>query len=238
MGMIEWNLFNLQNGFSPIIEEFILFHDYLIIVLMFILSGVIVFILCFFGAQFCNRTLVEGQFLEALWTILPALALIRVALPSLRILYNLDTSNITHISLKVLGHQWYWSYEYRDFWAMPKEVPVIFDSYIISENDLDGSLFRLLDADNRAVLPYLINARVLISSADVLHSWALPSIGVKLDATPGRLNQLAISRYQPGVLYGQCSEICGANHSYIPIVMEFINVEDFNHWTVERGDRV
>jgi len=118
---------------------------------------------------------------------------------------------------------------YRDFWAMPKEVPVIFDSYIMSENDLDGSLFRLLDADNRAVLPYLINARVLISSADVLHSWALPSIGVKLDATPGRLNQLAISRYQPGVLYGQCSEICGANHSYIPIVMEFINVEDFNH---------
>lgn len=113
----------------------------------------------------------------------------------------------------------------------------MFDSYILAENDLEGSLFRLLETDNRVVLPYLINARVLISRADVLHSWALPSIGVKLDATPGRLNQLVISRYRPGVIYGQCSEICGANHRYMPIVVEFIDVEDFNRWAMEREHR-
>ena len=161
----------------------------------------------------------------------------KLAFPSLCHFSKDSWAFFRHMSLKVLGHQWYWRYEYTDFWALRKENSVLFDSYILAENDLEGSLFRLLETDNRVVLPYLINARVLISRADVLHSWALPSIGVKLDATPGRLNQLVISRYRPGVIYGQCSEICGANHRYMPIVVEFIDVEDFNRWAMEREHR-
>lgn len=111
----------------------------------------------------------------------------------------------------------------------------MFDSYIIASNDLERGLYRLLETDNRVILPYLINTRVMITSADVLHSWAIPRMGVKLDATPGRLNQLVMSSYRPAITYGQCSEICGANHRYIPIVAEFVSVEDFNQWII-KGD--
>merc|ERR1712066_2355 len=121
--------------------------------------------------------------------------------------------------------------------SLNREEKLLFDSYIIASNDLRNGLYRLLETDNRVILPYLINTRVIITSADVLHSWALPSIGVKLDATPGRLNQLVISRYRPGVIYGQCSEICGAKHRYMPIVVEFIDVEDVNRWAMEREHR-
>jgi len=233
--MFEWNQWGLQNAAGPVIEEFIHFHDYLIMVLIFIIRGVIVFIISFFSFQFYNRSLVEGQLLEALWTVLPAFILVAVALPSLRILYNLDNSDSRHIALKVVGHQWYWAYEYTDFWSLNREEKLLFDSYIIASNDLRNGLYRLLETDNRVTLPYLINTRVIITSADVLHSWAIPRMGVKLDATPGRLNQLVISSYRPVVAYGQCSEICGANHSYMPIVAEFVSVEDFNQWII-KGD--
>jgi len=233
--MFEWNQWGLQNATRPVIEEFVHFHDYLILVLIFIITGVIVFILSFFSFQFYNRSLIEGQLLEALWTVLPAFILVIVALPSLSILYNLDSSDAGHIVLKVVGHQWYWAYEYTDFWSFNDRNRLLFDSYIVASRDLDRGLFRLLETDNRLVLPYLINTRVLITRADVLHSWAMPSMGVKLDATPGRLNQLVISRYRPGIAYGQCSEICGANHRYIPIVAEFVTVDDFNTWVLNRN---
>lgn len=110
---------------------------------------------------------------------------------------------------------------------MTASSQLIFDSYIVPRNELEPDMLRLIDVDNRSVAPFLTKIRALITSADVLHSWAIPSLGVKLDATPGRLNQLTISRYRPGVVYGQCSEICGANHSYMPIVVEFISPSDF-----------
>ena len=231
--MFEWNQWGLQNANGPVIEEFVHFHDYLILVLIFIISGVVVFIGVFAQFQFSNRGLIEGQFLEAVWTVLPALILIIVALPSLRILYNLDRSDSGHMSLKVMGHQWFWSYEYTDFWSFSTDGQLGYDAYIVSTEILDPGMFRLLETDNRLILPYLINIRVLIRRADVLHSWALPRLGVKLDATPGRLNQVVISSYRPGIAYGQCSEICGANHRYIPIVAEFISVQDFNAWMLK-----
>jgi len=236
MGITEWNSLGLRDAISPVMEEFTLFHDYLMIVLIFIITGVGVFILRLIQYQSFNRSLIEGQLLEAAWTLLPAVVLVAVALPSLRILYNLDSSVTSNMTIKVIGHQWYWRYEYRDFWNVNFASQLRFDSYMIPRDSLEPEMLRLIDVDNRSVAPFLTKIRALITRADVLHSWAIPSLGVKLDATPGRLNQLTMSRYRPGVVYGQCSEICGANHSYIPIVVEFISPSDFFSWVLSHRD--
>ena len=186
--------------------------------------------------QSFNRSLIEGQLLEAAWTLLPAVVLVAVALPSLSILYNLDSSVSSNITIKVIGHQWYWSYEYSDFWNVTAASQLAFDRYIVPRNELESEILRLIDVDNRSVAPFLTKIRALITRADVLHSWAVPSLGVKLDATPGRLNQLTMSSYRPGVVYGQCSEICGANHRYMPIVVEFISPADFFSWVLSHND--
>ena len=232
--MFEWNQWGLQNAMSPVIEEFIYFHDYLIVVLTFIITGVAYFIGSLVLNQDYSRALFERQLLESVWTIVPALILVAVAIPSLRILYRLDNADKSQLTLKVLGHQWYWSYEYSDFWSIANQERLSFDSYIINYQDLESGGFRLLETDNRVVLPYLISVRVLISRADVLHSWAVPRLGVKLDAMPGRLNQTNLARYRPGLAYGQCSEICGANHSYMPIVVEFVQIKDFINWATRQ----
>lgn len=171
-----------------------------------------------------NRYLLEGQTIEVIWTILPAVTLVFIALPSLRLLYLLDELNNPLISLKVIGHQWYWSYEYSDF------LNVEFDSYIIPSEDLIISGFRLLEVDNNVVLPILTQVRVIVTAADVLHSWAVPSLGVKIDGTPGRLNQVRFYLNRAGLFYGQCSEICGANHRFIPIVIEGTSIKWFLNW--------
>ena len=227
--MFEWNQFGLQDAFSPTIEEFIFFHGYLILVLVFIITVVAYFIIRLGGKSFSNLTLLEGQLLESVWTVAPALVLIFIAVPSLTILYRLDSSYFSSLTLKVMGHQWYWSYEYSDFWRT-KDSVVSFDAYMIPTVDLTRGQFRLLETDNRPVLPFLTRIRVLVRRADVLHSWAVPRAGVKLDATPGRLNQTSFISRRPGVAYGQCSEICGANHRFIPISLEFTRTQDFLDW--------
>jgi len=128
------------------------------------------------------------------------------------------------LTLKTIGHQWYWSYEYSDF------NQIEFDSYIIQSNELNNYNFRLLDVDNRVILPINLKIRILITAADVIHSWSVPSLGVKVDGTPGRLNQTNFIINRPGLYYGQCSEICGANHSFIPIVIERVNLKSFINW--------
>lgn len=233
--MFEWRQWGLQNGLSPAIEEFIYFHDYLIIVLTFIITGVAYFIVELLVVQDYRRALYENQYLEAVWTILPAVILVAVAVPSLRILYRLDSRDTCYLSLKVSGHQWYWSYEYAELYS-ENNTRVRFDSYIISHQDLSQGEFRLLETDNRVVLPYSWIVRVLISRADVLHSWAVPSLGVKVDAMPGRLNQSRFISDRPGLAYGQCSEICGANHRFMPIVIEFIRAVDFLSWGRALGE--
>jgi len=155
--------------------------------------------------------------------------LVFLALPSLRLLYLLDEVNYPVLTVKAVGHQWYWSYEYSDF------SDVEFDSYIVSSGDLEVGDYRLLEVDHRMVVPTWCDIRVLVSSADVLHSWAVPSLGVKVDAVPGRLNQLSFCVNRAGVYYGQCSEICGANHSFIPIAVEAVDVESFVSWLVLMG---
>lgn len=176
-----------------------------------------------------NQNLLEIQIVEWVWTIIPAALLLQIALPSLLLLYILDETVDSSITIKSIGHQWYWRYEYSDFCSLGKSN-LEFDSYIIPSNELKNNEFRLLDVDNRTVLPLHTQVRVLVSSADVLHSWTVPSLGVKADAVPGRLNQIKFIRHRPGLFYGQCSEICGANHRFIPIVLELINMETFYKW--------
>lgn len=181
-------------------------------------------ILSLFINKLIHRYLLEGQTIELIWTILPALILIFIALPSLKLIYVLDEINNPLISIKTIGHQWYWSYEYSDF----KNIE--FDSYITPLNEIKNFNFRLLDVDNRIIVPFLSKIRILISSSDVIHAWTVPSLGIKVDATPGRINQIRFSVVRSSLFYGQCSEICGANHRFIPIVVERISPNYFIKW--------
>uniref|UniRef100_A0AAU6PWS7 Cytochrome c oxidase subunit 2 n=1 Tax=Ctenophthalmus breviprojiciens ssp. SZ-2024 TaxID=3129004 RepID=A0AAU6PWS7_9NEOP len=222
--MNSWSNMNLQNSSSPLMEQLMFFHNHsmIVIILITILVGYLMIML--FYNKYINRMLMQSQNIEIIWTILPAITLIFIALPSLRLLYLLDDLNNPLITLKTIGHQWYWSYEYSDF------NNIEFDSYMIPSEELKISDFRLLDVDNRVILPMNSQIRILITAADVLHSWTIPSLGIKADATPGRLNQLNFMINRPGLFYGQCSEICGANHSFMPIVIESISINMFSNW--------
>nr|YP_010166662.1 cytochrome c oxidase subunit II [Lioporeus pilatei]QRV62753.1 cytochrome c oxidase subunit 2 [Lioporeus pilatei] len=222
--MATWSNLNLQDSISPLMEQLTFFHDHtlMILTMITILVGYLLFSLFF--NKYINRFLLEGQTIEVIWTILPAIILIFIALPSLRLLYLLDEISNPWLTLKSIGHQWYWSYEYSDFKKLE------FDSYMIPTNELPENGFRLLDVDNRVVLPFNSQIRILISAMDVLHSWTIPSMGVKIDATPGRLNQTNFFMNRPGLYYGQCSEICGANHSFMPIVIESVPTNNFINW--------
>ncbi|YP_001650751.1 cytochrome c oxidase subunit II (mitochondrion) [Manduca sexta] len=222
--MATWSNFNLQNGASPLMEQIIFFHDHTLIILIMITILVGYLMLNLFFNKYINRFLLEGQLIEMIWTILPAITLIFIALPSLRLLYLLDELNNPLITLKSIGHQWYWSYEYSDFHNIE------FDSYMIPSNDLNNNNFRLLDVDNRIILPMNNQIRIMVTATDVIHSWTVPSLGVKVDANPGRLNQTNFFINRPGIFYGQCSEICGANHSFMPIVIESISIKNFINW--------
>lgn len=222
--MATWAYLNFQDSASPLIEQLIFFHDHIILVLVLIVTFVGYIISTLFFNSFINRYILENQPIEVIWTSIPALILIFIALPSLRLLYLLDEVNNPSITIKTIGHQWYWRYEYSDF------LQIEFDSYIIPTNELTDSGFRLLDVDNRTILPINTQIRVLITAADVIHSWTVPSLGVKADAIPGRLNQVRFLINRPGLFYGQCSEICGANHSFIPIVIERISINSFLNW--------
>nr|CAC82141.1 cytochrome oxidase II [Carabus abbreviatus] len=222
--MATWSNLNLQDSASPLMEQLMFFHDHtlMILTMITILVGYLMFTLFF--NKYINRYLLEGQMIEVIWTILPAITLVFIALPSLRLLYLLDEVSNPSLTLKSIGHQWYWSYEYSDFKKLE------FDSYMVPTNELESNSFRLLDVDNRIVLPFNSQIRILVSAMDVLHSWTIPALGVKIDATPGRLNQTNFFINRSGLFYGQCSEICGANHSFMPIVIESVPTNTFINW--------
>lgn len=222
--MATWLNLNTQDRTSPLIEQLIFFHDHTMLILVIITLIVRYIIFTLFFNKFINRFLLEGQTIELIWTIAPAVTLIFIALPSLRLLYLLDEINYPLLSIKSIGHQWYWSYELSDLKLIE------FDSYIIPPAESNLSDFRLLDVDNRLPLPFKSQIRLIVSSTDVIHSWTIPSIGVKIDATPGRLNQSTFFIRRPGIYFGQCSEICGTNHRFIPIVIERISPKSFINW--------
>nr|YP_009674068.1 cytochrome c oxidase subunit II [Uranoscopus cognatus]QDC33613.1 cytochrome c oxidase subunit II [Uranoscopus cognatus]QDC33626.1 cytochrome c oxidase subunit II [Uranoscopus cognatus]QDC33639.1 cytochrome c oxidase subunit II [Uranoscopus cognatus]QDC33652.1 cytochrome c oxidase subunit II [Uranoscopus cognatus] len=214
-----------QDAASPVMEELLHFHDHALMIIFLISTFVLYIIVAMISTKLTNKLILDSQEIEIIWTVLPAIILILIALPSLRILYLMDEVNDPHLTIKAVGHQWYWSYEYTDYQDLE------FDSYMIPTQDLNPGQFRLLEADHRMVIPVDSPIRVLVSAEDVLHSWAVPSLAVKMDAVPGRLNQTTFMASRPGVFYGQCSEICGANHSFMPIVVEAVPLEHFENWS-------
>jgi cytochrome c oxidase subunit 2 len=227
-----WQI-NFQDPATPVLEGIIDFHNDLMILLTVI--GVMVFwvlgrCISLFENNPNPTNIVHGTTLEMIWTIIPAVILMFVAVPSFALLYSMDEILDPAVTLKVVGHQWYWSYEYSDYTSSEGES-INFDSYMIPEEDLtfDGPL-RLLEVDNRIVLPINTHIRVIVTAADVLHCWAIPSFAMKIDACPGRLNQTSLFIKRVGIFYGQCSEICGVNHGFMPIVVEGVELEDYISW--------
>uniref|UniRef100_A0AAU6PX71 Cytochrome c oxidase subunit 2 n=1 Tax=Macrophiothrix sp. TaxID=3135532 RepID=A0AAU6PX71_9ECHI len=219
----------LQLGFqdpaSLVMSQFHWFHDYAMCFIVFI-TILVLYALSLLAQNLPSFwKLVEKQNIELWWTISPSFILIALAVPSIKLLYWIDEGVNPEVTVKTVGHQWYWSYE---FWDNSR---IELDSYMINTEDLTISgLPRLLEVDNRLVLPIETNIRVVTHSTDVIHAWCVPTLGVKMDAVPGRLNQLFVEISRPGVYYGQCSEICGANHSFMPIVIEAVPQQLFYAW--------
>nr|YP_002735046.1 cytochrome c oxidase subunit II [Neuroctenus parus]ABZ02062.1 cytochrome c oxidase subunit II [Neuroctenus parus] len=220
--MATWSNISFQDANSPTMEQLTFFHDHTMMLLIAIMTTITYIMMSMMMNKITNRYLLHGQTIELIWTVMPAVVLMFIALPSLRILYMMDEMMKPAMTIKTIGHQWYWSYEYTDF----KNIE--FDSYMKSE--YSPSDYRLLDVDNRVVVPMNTPIRVIATSADVIHSWAVPSLGIKVDATPGRLNQTFTLIKRPGIMFGQCSEICGANHSFMPIAIESVPMKNFLEW--------
>nr|AKS03988.1 cytochrome c oxidase subunit 2 [Spadella cephaloptera] len=211
---------NFKDANSPLMEQLEYFHDWV----MFLVIGITCVTLGVLMTKtpiptFTNTNLKENQQLEFSWTILPGMVLLLIGVPSLRILYMLDEIGDPMVTLKTVGHQWYWSYEYSDMEDLE------FDAYMTK-----GETPRLLSTDHHVVMPVGTPSRVVVTAADVLHSWTVPTAGIKADCIPGRLNQLSVLFDRTGVYYGQCSEICGSNHSFMPITIDILSKKKFLAW--------
>nr|YP_010885453.1 cytochrome c oxidase subunit II [Tenguna kuankuoshuiensis]WJE88874.1 cytochrome c oxidase subunit 2 [Tenguna kuankuoshuiensis] len=220
--MTSWMKFNSMNSINPMMEQLIYFHDHTMMFLISITMTVTMMMVSTMKNKLNNNTILENQSLETIWTIIPAIILVFIAMPSIKILYLMEELVNPWITIKIIGHQWYWSYEYSD---MNKKE---FESYM--KNKSEKNNFRLIEVDNRMVMPFSTQMRMIITSMDVIHSWTIPATGIKMDAIPGRLNQVSMMVKNPGLYFGQCSEICGTNHSFMPITIESVNMKNFIKW--------
>ena len=179
-------------------------------------------------SQLSRLKLTHNTTIEIIWTLIPSFILILIAIPSFGLLYAMDDIIDPEVTIKAIGHQWYWSYEYSDYVSSVGKIS--FDSYMIPEAELSLGQLRLLEVDNSVVLPKGVYVRVNVTGADVLHSWAVPSLGIKIDAVPHRINSGIIFLQRTGVFYGQCSEICGVNHGFMPIVVKSVTIDNYLNW--------
>lgn len=233
-----WGLY-FQDSASPQMEALVELHDnimYYLVAILFAVGWIQAAIIRNFESSkspISNKYLNHGTLIELIWTITPALILVLIAFPSFKLLYLMD--EVTDPSLSVLaeGHQWYWSYEYPDFLNSDGDF-VEFDSYLVPESDLEEGSLRMLEVDNRVILPEITHTRFILTAADVIHSFAIPALGIKCDAYPGRLNQFSVLINRLGTFYGQCSEICGILHSSMPIVLESVPLVKFLSWLQEQ----
>jgi cytochrome c oxidase subunit II len=220
-----WGLY-FQDSATPQMEGLVELHDNIMFYLVIILFSV-GWIMISIVRNYSNLN--HGTLIELIWTITPALILILIAFPSFKLLYLMDEVSDPAMSVLAEGHQWYWSYQYPDFLNADEEF-IEFDSYLVPESDLDDGALRMLEVDNRVILPELTHVRFIVTAADVIHSFACPALGIKCDAYPGRLNQVSVLINREGTFYGQCSEICGILHSSMPIVIESVSIEKFLSW--------
>jgi len=232
----NWQL-GLQDPATPSAEGILFFHNYLmcfIIPIVMLVVFVLYEIIVLYNKEANGLTNIQifshSSILEILWTIFPAIILLFLAIPSFSLLYSLDELIDPEVTLKVVGHQWYWSYEYSDYSFLSGGKSLNFDSYMIATSDLTKGAFRLLEVDNRVVLPINTHIRLLVTAADVIHSWAVPSFGIKIDACPGRLSQGSLFIKREGLFFGQCSEICGVNHGFMPIAVKSVSSDNFISW--------
>jgi cytochrome c oxidase subunit 2 len=214
--MPNWIALSFQDRISPSIEHILFFHDHAIIILILITILTLYLVVTLIIRKKFNKFIIEGQEIETIWTILPAFLLIFIAFPSLKTLYLIEDTKTPNITIKISGHQWYWSYEYTSL------------NIVETENFIENSnILRLIKTREILYLPVNMLIRSLVTSVDVIHSWTIPSLGTKVDALPGRLNQIFLFSKRVGLYTGQCSEICGTNHSFMPILTLFSSPKNF-----------
>lgn len=227
--------YGFQDSAAPAFTGIVTLHNtigFYLIVLCFIVFWALTSVVFYFGSNrnpIAYKYLNHGTIVELVWTITPALILIAIAFPSFRLLYLMDEVISPTLTIKVVGHQWYWSYELSDFITESGDA-IDFDSYMLPESDLELGQFRLLEVDNRLIIPVDCHIRFIVTGSDVIHAFAVPSLGVKIDGVPGRLNQVSVLAERTGTFYGQCSEICGVWHGFMPIVVEAVSTQDFLLW--------
>ena len=227
-GPEEWEA-NLQPAGTLVMEQVRSFHgllSWVISIIVVIVFGLIAWVCYRYNAERnptpSKRT--HNTMIEVAWTAVPVLILVIIAIPSFKLLYYMDDLPETELTVKAIGRQWYWTYEY------PDNGNFQFDAYMLSDDELEPGQRRLLETDNHVVIPAGVNVRIQTTASDVIHSWAMPSAGLKVDAVPGRLNELWVNFNEPGIYYGQCSELCGANHGFMPITLEAVTKEQFAAW--------
>lgn len=233
-----WGIY-FQDSATPQMEGIVELHDNIMFYLVIILFGVGWILLRIIRnyssakAPISHKYLNHGTLIELIWTITPALILIVIAFPSFKLLYLMDEVSDPSMSVLAEGHQWYWSYQYPDFLTSDNEF-IEFDSYLVPESDLQDGALRMLEVDNRVIIPELTHVRFIVTGADVIHAFAVPALGIKADAYPGRLNQVSVFVNREGTFYGQCSELCGVLHSSMPIVIESVSIEKYLSWLREQ----
>ena len=227
----DWQL-GFQEAASESMRDIISFHDNLLLPIIVAISAFVLFLMLYVCVKFrasanpnpSKRT--HNVAVEVLWTLIPCLILIVIAVPSFKILYKQDAIPKADLTIKAIGYQWYWGYEYPD-------ENIIFDSYMVEDKDLKADQPRLLAVDNEVVVPVNKVVKVLITANDVLHAWALPSFGVKRDAVPGRINETWFKAEKVGTYYGQCSELCGIKHAFMPITVKVVSEEEYQEWLMD-----
>tara|TARA_B100001121_G_scaffold121226_1_gene106327 strand:- start:768 stop:1580 length:813 start_codon:yes stop_codon:yes gene_type:complete len=227
----NWQL-GFQEAASESMQDIVNFHDKLLLPIIVAISVFVLFLMAYACIRFrasrnpnpSKRT--HNVAVEVLWTLIPCFILIVIAVPSFKILYKQDTIPKADLTIKAIGYQWYWGYEYPD-------ENIVFDSYMVEEKDLRADQPRLLAVDNEVVVPVGKVIKVLITANDVLHAWALPSFGVKRDAVPGRINETWFKADKEGTYYGQCSELCGIKHAFMPITVKVVSEEEYEQWLAE-----
>jgi len=232
-----WQI-GFQDPATPIMEGIIHLHHHIFFFIVLIVTFVAYMLIRVLVVFARKKNLIplkttHSAVLEIVWTLTPSIILMLIAVPSFALLYAMDDVVDPAITIKAIGHQWYWSYEYSDYTTENGES-LAFDSYMIPEEDLTVGQLRLLEVDNRVILPTDTHIRVIVTSTDVIHSWAVPSLGIKIDAVPGRLNQVSMLIKREGIYYGQCSEICGVNHGFMPIAIEAVSLDNYVSWVSDQ----
>ena len=227
----DWQL-GFQKSASKSMDDIVWFHDYMLVPIITAITAFVLFLLLYVCVRYrasknkVPSTTSHNTIIEVIWTLVPCLILIVMAVPSFKVLYSQDEIPKADVTIKAIGYQWYWGYEYPD-------ENIIFDSYMIDEKDLKENQPRLLAVDNAVYVPVNKVVKVMITANDVLHAWALPSFGVKRDAIPGRINETWFKADRTGTFYGQCSELCGIKHAFMPITVNVVSEVEYNNWLKE-----